>query len=649
MDYAALAKQFGGQSVADESATDYAALASQFGGEAEKKKTTARGMLGAVTRGASPILAGAVAGGALGAPTGVGIVPGAVAGAGAMALTQFVGDPVVGLVNSALGTKYSKPTDAMMDFLSRIGVSNPETEAERIVQASAAGAAGAGGMASAAKAIQSIATNPVTQKVAGQLASNAGAQIGGGMGAGAAGQAAQEGGADAATQIAASLAGGVAGARAMNPAVAVPRNMQGVRQTIEEAEKMGVPVMTSDVMPPKTFIGRVAQNLGERIPIAGTGALRADQQTKRIEAIRDTLKTYGADDVADLSDDIMKSLVSKRTGDFAKYANAKGEVINRLSKGEVPVTNAVKAIDDQINELSKRATEGADEAIEALAKIKSDVQGRNLFQLEAYRKDELSKIFANDPARPMSIAARDAGEKALRAIYKPVNDDMGAFIKQTGQRRDFDQWMVANRRLSELSGDLDKAALKSVLRSGQATPEDINRLLLSKKPSDLKALYQALPDAGKVKARSAILGDAAKKAEYTAEDGTRMFSPEKFNTALDKLSPQIEIFFKGDQTIDGLARVLNMSRRAGEAGVVTKTGQEAMPYVAGASLTSLFGLGGGLVAAGGAGLLARAYESPAMRNMLINIAKTKQGTPEEATLVKRLISTMQAESQREQP
>jgi hypothetical protein len=345
----------------------------------------------------------------------------------------------------------------------------------------------------------------------------------------------------------------------------------------------------------------------------------------------------------------MSSLVSKRTNDFAKYANAKGEVINRLSKGQVPVTNAVKAIDDQINELSKRATEGADEAIEALTKIKNDVQGSNLFQLEAYRKDELSKVFANDPARPMSIAARDVGEKALRAIYKPVNDDMGEFIKQTGQKNDYAKWMVSNRNLSELAGELDKTALKSVLRSGQSTPEDINRLLLSKKPSDLRALYQALPDQGKVKARSAILAQAAKSAEYTAEDGTRMFSPQKFNTALDNLSPQIEIFFKGDQTIDGLSRVLNLTRRAGEAGVKTQTGQEAMPYVAGASLTSLFGLGGGLAAAGGTGLLARAYESPAMRNILINIAKTKQGTPEEAKLVKRLISVMQAESQREQP
>jgi hypothetical protein len=616
---------------------------------ASQRKTTASGMLGAVTRGAGPIAAGAIVGGALGAPVaGVGAIPGGVAGAGAMALTQLVGDPVIGLVNSALGTKYSKPTDAMMDFLSRIGVANPETEAERIVQAASAGAAGAGGMAGAARSIQAAATSPVTQQVAGQLASNVGAQIGGGIGAGAAGQAAQEMGAGAGMQLAASLAGGVSGARAMNPSVSTPRNMSGIRQTISDAERMRVPVMTSDVLQPQTFVGKSAQTLGERIPVAGTGALRATQQAARIEAIRDTLKTYGADDVANLSDDIMSSLVSKRTDDFAKYANAKGEVINRLSKGQVPVTNAVKAIDDQINELAKRSTEGADEAIEALTKIKSDVQGRNLFQLEAYRKDELSKVFANDPARPMSIAARDVGEKALRAIYKPVNDDMGEFIKQTGQKNDYAKWMVSNRNLSELAGELDKTALKSVLRSGQATPEDINRLLLSKKPSDLRALYQALPDQGKVKARSAILAKAAADADYTTGDGTRMFSPEKFNAALDGLSPQVEIFFKGDQTIDGLSRVLNLTRRAGESGVATKTGQEAMPYVAGASLTSLFGLGGGLAAAGGTGLLARAYESPAMRNILINIAKTKQGTPEEAKLVKRLISVMQAESQREQ-
>ena len=107
------------------------------------------------------------------------------------------------------------------------------------------------------------------------------------------------------------------------------------------------------------------------------------------------------------------------------------------------------------------------------------MQNRDLFQIEAYRQDELAKIFMDDPARPMSIAARDAGEKALRAVYGPVREDMIDFIKKTGERRDVDKFMVTNQRLKELAGELEMNTLKSVLKSGKAVPDDVNKLLFS--------------------------------------------------------------------------------------------------------------------------------------------------------------------------
>ena len=142
---------------------------------------------------------------------GIGAVPGAIAGAGAAALTQLVGDPIINLINNALGTKYTLPTDAMEDFLTRVGVAKPRTEAERIVQATAAGASLAGGTVSAARTIQAAAgqSAPVTQRVAGLLATQPALQITSGAAAGAAGQTAEESGAGTAAQIAASLAAGM--------------------------------------------------------------------------------------------------------------------------------------------------------------------------------------------------------------------------------------------------------------------------------------------------------------------------------------------------------------------------------------------------------------------------------------------------------
>lgn len=572
---------------------------------------------------------------------------------GVTGLAGIVIDPVTRLANIALPGTAQIPTmqQATAQVLDAAGFPQPRDAVERMVNQAIQGVSGAGGMAAAGRVAQTAAA-PVTREVGRLLAAQPVAQMAGGAGAGAAGQAVREAGGTPGGEIAASLLGGVAGgaaaARAMAPARA-PATAPKVQPIVEEAGRRGVPVMTSDVVPPETFIGKAAQRLGERIPIAGTGPLRAEQQQARIDAVRNVLRDFGADDAANLSDDIMKDLATKRSAEIQKYANSKKGVINRLAdKGTVPVPRALAAIDDQISDLTRRRTEGSDEAIQRLQQIKTDVQDRDLFQIEAYRQDELAKIFMDDPARPMSIAARDAGEKAMRAIYGPVREDMIDFIKKTGERRDVDKFMVANKRLNETANELKMASLKSVLKSGEQTPEVVNRLLFGQKPSEIRQLYSGLTPAGRANARASILAQAADKAKFELQDGTKMFSPEKFSAEIKRLQPQIGVFFRGDdlKQVEGLSRVLNLTRRAGEAGVATPTGQEAVPFVAGSALQSFLGsFGGTLAAAGGIGLAARVYESAPVRNLMMQLGTAKRGSAEEAAIVKRLLATIETQSE----
>jgi len=572
---------------------------------------------------------------------------------GVTGLAGIVIDPVTRLANIALPGTAQIPTmqQATAQVLDAAGFPQPRDAVERMVNQAIQGVSSAGGMAAAGRVAQTAAA-PVTREVGRLLAAQPVAQMAGGAGAGAAGQAVREAGGTPGGEIAASLLGGVAGgaaaARAMAPARA-PATAPKVQPIVEEAGRRGVPVMTSDVVPPETFIGKAAQRLGERIPIAGTGPLRAEQQQARIDAVRNVLRDFGADDAANLSDDIMKDLATKRSAEIQKYANSKKEVINRLAdKGTVPVPRALAAIDDQIADLTRRRTEGSDEAIQRLQQIKTDVQDRDLFQIEAYRQDELAKIFMDDPARPMSIAARDAGEKAMRAIYGPVREDMIDFIKKTGERRDVDKFMVANKRLNETANELKMASLKSVLKSGEQTPEVVNRLLFGQKPSEIRQLYSGLTPAGRANARASILAQAADKAKFELQDGTKMFSPEKFSAEIKRLQPQIGVFFRGDdlKQVEGLSRVLNLTRRAGEAGVATPTGQEAVPFVAGSALQSFLGsFGGTLAAAGGIGLAARVYESAPVRNLMMQLGTAKRGSAEEVAIVKRLLATIETQSE----
>jgi hypothetical protein len=609
--------------------------------------TTVTGLAGAATRGLALPAAGAALGAAAGAPlAGVGAIPGAIAGAGAATLAQFVGDPIVGLVNRVLGTQYTAPTKAMEDLLTRLGVAQPQTEAERIVQATAAGAGGAGGMAAVGRTVQTAAGAgaPVTREVGRMLAAQPVTQVAGGAGAGAAGQIAQEAGLGPLAQVGAALAGGVAGATAAAPRRApVP----GLALRTQEATERGIPVMTSDVMPPETFMGRAAQQTGERIPLAGTGSVRAAQQQARVSAVRDLLRQFGAEDAAGVSDNIMADLAAKRSGELQKYTGLKSEVINRLdASGAVPVPRATAAIDQKIAELQGLRSEQYLPVINVLEDWKASLQGQGLRNVETLRKQVGDAFQA-----PELSAIRTTGQKVLSDIYGPLKQDMQEFITQNGNRRDVTKWQIADKRLAEMAGELDMGTLKSVLRTGNATPEVVENMLFSKKPSEIRQLYSGLTEAGRANARTSILARAADKARYQLEDGSTQFSPERFNAELQRLKPQIGVFFKGDGAnhlaqVEGLSRALTLTRRAGQAGVSTASGQQAVPFVAGSFLVDLLGtFGASLAAAGGVGLTARVYESAPVRNLMIQLGRAAPGSAEEAALFKRLAATIQTQAE----
>lgn len=176
----------------------------------EEPETTFEGLTGAAVRGLAPVAAGTALGAALGAPTVVGAIPGAVAGAGIGTAMQLVGDPLVSGVNSLLGTQYTLPTDALADMLTRLGVSEPRTEAERIVQVAASGGGAAGGTVAAGRAMQRFAAGQTAQGVGRTLAMQPGLQVGGGVLAGGAGQGAAEAGGGPLEQAGASIAAAMA-------------------------------------------------------------------------------------------------------------------------------------------------------------------------------------------------------------------------------------------------------------------------------------------------------------------------------------------------------------------------------------------------------------------------------------------------------
>jgi hypothetical protein len=264
---------------------DLTALATEYGGTVmAEPSTTLTGLSGAATRGLALPAAGALAGGAAGALLGgVGAIPGAIAGAGAATLAGLIGDPIVGSINSLFGTKYTMPTDAMEDLLTRVGVAEPRTAAERIMQTTTAGASGGLGGVAAGKAIEAAATSPVTREVGRLLATTPGFQTLTGGTAGAAGGVAKEAGFGPVGQFVASVGGALvpsipAATRAITQQVA--RQMApagaGIRQRIEptsiEQLRAGVEPPTEPTI--KESLQSIKASVGEKLSPQDSATLR---------------------------------------------------------------------------------------------------------------------------------------------------------------------------------------------------------------------------------------------------------------------------------------------------------------------------------------------------------------------------------------
>jgi hypothetical protein len=391
------------------------------------------------------------------------------------------------------------------------------------------------------------------------------------------------------------------------------------------AERLGIPVMRTDIKPPETFIGKVAQKTGEMVPVAGTGGMRAEQNEARIRAAQYFARLYGAEDAAPAIDGVTAGLLEKRSADLGRYTKQKREVIEGLAdKGAVPVPKAVAAIDAQIARLRGQKMASLEPVIAKLEDFKASITDQRLTDIEANRA-VIGEAFSGFDMG----AIRSVGEKALSAVYGPLRDDMAAFIKAMGGQTALNKWGSANAKLSEMAGELGNSALKRALSKGEATPETVRTLLFSAKPSDVKLLYQNLNDQGRASARTAIVQEALSKA-----GGIDDLSPDRFKVALGKLGSQIGVFFKGDdlEAATGLVRALQLTERAAVAGVTPPTGVQALPALMGIGLGGAFGMTGAVAAGTGIGFAARIYERAGVRRALQAVARAKEPQAERAAM-----------------
>lgn len=406
--------------------------------------------------------------------------------------------------------------------------------------------------------------------------------------------------------------------------------------TREFARQQEVPLMTTDVVPPETFAGKSARALGEKVPFTGTGQQRAAQQEARGKVITDFQQRFGEYS----PEEVVQSLQRQKS----RVKNAAGNMRNRVVQqvGDAPLStqNTVDAIDQEINRLT-RSPSGAERKTADMATVQKlqDYKDDLLADPTFNNLEQLRTNFRTD-VKGERMVMPDRSQASINKIYSGMTKDMDEAVQANLSPSEFNQWKRANRVFAEEADKIKNTRIKNVLQKGDLTPEVVNNMLYSNKPSEVKSLYNSLDQRGKRQARAGLI---AKAIDQSGE------SPDRFLNNLNKMSKQTGITFSGEDKkyLEGVKNYLEATRRAAQAGVTTPTGQELFQVAVPAGVAGDVATTGGLGTLGGLGygLVSRAYESAPVRDLMIKLSGVNQRTQLFDEYVSALSSQLRALSQ----
>lgn len=407
---------------------------------------------------------------------------------------------------------------------------------------------------------------------------------------------------------------------------------------LQAGERAGVPVLTSDVLPPQTFFAKGLQSLGDKIGILGTGRQRALQQKAREDVVQSIADDFGIENVNDdFLPSIIDSLTSKQAKGLADASTLRNEVIDKLVPlGNVQVNNTIRAIDKAIAAQTKLRAKGNQALIDDLNDIKSSIEG-DFNQVKNIRSDLTSDI------RAVRRGEDQRTLPALQSVKSAIDKDMVIFArrsqKELNDKTIVRDWLSSNRAFAFELGKSKDAVLKRLIEKGDVTPKNVSPVLRGGDPTEMLKLKNSLTPKGVKNAQSAIIKDALETSKFFTSA-----NPDLLANTLNKpkFKRAVNVFFNTEdkRQLEGLSRLLDSTRRAQTAAVATKTGQEAIPIgvLAVATQEPLTAV----LTASTLAAVTRGYESKAVRNILLKLAASKKGSAAEANILRDLQPIIQS-------
>ncbi len=420
------------------------------------------------------------------------------------------------------------------------------------------------------------------------------------------------------------------------------------QQVLEAGQARNIPVQTSDVLPPQNFATRWMQSIYDKIPIVGGAGTRQAQQLARQEAVRGLADEFGLEleSIGDLSVNMVNSINQQNAATLLRAGNQRRQATQVLDPlGAVPLNTTNATIDRLLQEQASLGARADTALVQKLTDIRDALaagpmaqgiqQPRNFSGVKDIRTtviDDLKAINRSDD--PRSFAQ-------LQQVKSAIDKDMVAFARQNDPQA-ARNWLESNRVFARELEATRRTELRRAFNAGNTTPEVVLPILRGGKRSELQRLNSALTPTGRRSARAALVYDALAESGYFADPANA--NPDRLANALKRQNRMqaVDVFFIGNDkdALQGFVRLLDATRRAQQAAVVTPTGQQLVPFAVGGaafaepvmaaiSTATLSGIG-------------RFYESAGMRNFLLKLNNTKPGSRQEMSVIEAAVPALTA-------
>lgn len=412
---------------------------------------------------------------------------------------------------------------------------------------------------------------------------------------------------------------------------------------VQTSDELNVPLLTTDVFPPQSFLGKWVSGKSDQLGALGSGSARLSQQRAREDLLNDLSSEYNIAFDSPFFEQVVGSL-SKRNARILELGNMqRRKAIGKLSEyGPIEFKSTLAAVDEIVKKETRLGEKADNSIIEGVRSYANALEGMNFDDAAAIRT---RLIQARKDLETSAAESKTPLASAYRDLKMAIDEDLQSFAK-ANDRSAAANWVKSNRNLAEQLETVKQTELKRLIQKGEVKPELVSTILRSGNRSELRRLSKNLGIEGRKAARAAIIRDLLDKAGAFRVDSP--VNVNKFTTELSKTNTRqaIDSFFSENQKkqLESLERILEATRRAQDSALNTRTGQELVPL--GAFSAAGYGLNVSpittLATAGTMSALLKAYESKPFRQLLMKIARTKKGSKEERRILETAIPSAYA-------